>query len=97
MSQKLQKKSSLQKKPRGEELGERKILLQKQQNVKSETTLAILQPGKYLMLNRNKYIRVKSPSSVLLMEKPAGLDSKYIIALHDSDLLLVDKNEIEIA
>lgn len=49
------------------------------------------------MLNRNKYIRVKSPSSVLLMEKPAGLDSKYIIALHDSDLLLVDKNEIEIA
>ena len=97
MSQKLQKKSSLQKKQSEEELGERKILLQKQEVVKSETTLAILQPGKYLMLNRNKYIRVKSPSSVLLMEKPVGLDSKYIIALHDSDLLLVDKNEIEIA
>ena len=48
------------------------------------------------MLNRNKYVRVTSPSSVLLMDKPKGIDSKYIIALHDRDLLLVDKNEIEI-
>ena len=96
MNQKMSKTSDLQKKQRLEEAGEQKVLLRKQEIVRSETTLAILQPGKYLMLNRNKYIRVTSPSSVLLMEKPKGIDSKYIIALHDSDLLLVDKNEIEI-
>ena len=57
-------------------------------------TLAILKPGKYLMLNQNKYLRVNDHSSVLLVQNYNK--ENYIVALHDDELLIVRENEIQI-
>ena len=57
-------------------------------------TLAILKPGKYVMLNQNKYLRVNDHSSVLLVQNYNK--ENYIVALHDDELLIVRENEIQI-
>lgn len=61
-----------------------------------KTTLAILKPGKYLMLNRNKYIRIQKKSSVLLLSDRADGFDNHRIALLDEQLLIVGENEIQI-
>ena len=59
-----------------------------------KTTLAILKPGKYLMLNQNKYMRLSDATSVLLVEESSKRN--YVVALHNSELLIVSENEIQI-
>ena len=61
--------------------------------MKKKKTLAILRPGKYLMLNRNCYLRVSEDTSVLLIKN--FIDEKRI-ALFNNELLIVNKNEIKI-
>ena len=56
-------------------------------------TLAILKPGRYLMLNQNKYISIKEPSSVLLIENSFNTHS---VALVEDDLVLVEGHEFKI-
>ena len=59
-------------------------------------TLAILKPGKYLMLNRNHYLKITDSVSVLLIEEEVSVRKDYRIALHENSLLLVGENEIQI-
>ena len=61
-----------------------------------KTTLAILKPGKYLMLNHNKYVRIQQNSSVLLLNDKADGFSNHRIALLDEQLLIVGENEVQI-
>ena len=99
MNQKLSKTSDLQKKQRLEEAGEQKVLLRKKEIVRSETTLAILQPGKYLMLNQNSYARVDRDTSVLLVEdfgENFSGSNSYKVVLCDQKLLIARPSEIEI-
>jgi len=50
------------------------------------------------MLNRNRYLRLEESASVLLVNnmRYGGEDDDYIVALHDSELLIVRENEIQI-
>ncbi len=61
-----------------------------------KTTLAILKPGRYLMLNHNRYIRIKEDSSVLLLNKTAAGYDNHRIALLNEQLLIVGENELQI-
>ena len=62
------------------------------------TTLAILKPGKYLMLNRNHYVRLSEEVSVLILEDKNKVSngSQSTVVLHGNDLILVNKNEYKI-
>lgn len=62
------------------------------------TTLAILKPGKYLMLNRNHYVRLREEASVLILEdkSKASGDDRSTVVLHGNDLILVNRNEYKI-
>ena len=68
--------------------------------MKKKKTLAILRPGKYLMLNHNRYYRLDKSTSVLLVddiENYNGLvQSGSRVALHGSNLLIVRKDEVQI-
>ena len=62
------------------------------------TTLAILKPGKYLMLNRNRYVRLKKEASVLILETKIAISAgnNSVVALHGNDLILVNQNEFKV-
>ena len=61
------------------------------------TTLAILKPGKYLMLNRNHYVRLREEASVLILEDKDKVSSdQSTVVLHGNDLILVNRNEYKI-
>lgn len=76
--------------------GEKELELE-QKKVKKSTqkklTLAILKPGRYLMLNQNKYINISFPSSVLLLNEEF---SSHSIALLEEELILVKSNEYQV-
>ncbi len=81
---------------------EERGLKKRQKNLakkKMNQTLAILKPGKYLMLNRNHYMRFLESVSVLLVDsyQPSDLlGSTDYIALHNENLIIVGKNEVKI-
>lgn len=88
---KARKQKKLQEK---EQLEEEELQRIKQKNrLLKEKTLAILKPGRYLMLNQNRYFRVNKDTSVLLIN---SFDELGKIALLNDDLLIVNENEIKI-
>ena len=89
MQPRKQKKLQEKEQPEEEEL---QRIRQKNRLLK-EKTLAILKPGRYLMLNQNRYFRVNKDTSVLLIN---SFDELGKIALLNDDLLIVNENEIKI-
>ena len=66
---------------------------------KKKKILAILKPGKYLMLNQNSYARVDRDTSVLLVEdfgENFSGSNSYKVVLCDQKLLIARPSEIEI-